>query len=95
MLSHRCFLTAANTSQHKVNMLYHRYTMTPERSRALWRMSERVFAKACDALEYLHDSLCVREKKNAKLLVSRGALPTSVQAAYEEQKQQCGPMLGH
>ena len=54
-------------------------------------MSERIFGNACTALEYLHESLCTREKKNAKLLVSRGALPASVQAAYEEQKQQCEP----
>lgn len=72
----------------KLILLHDRYTMTPERSRALWRMSERVFARACDALEHLHDSLRMRERKNSKLLVSRGALPTSVQAAYEEQKQQ-------
>lgn len=73
--------------------LQRRYTMTPERSRALWRMSERVFGNACNALEYLHESLCSREKKNAKLLISRGALPASVQAAYEEQKQQYEPGL--
>lgn len=47
---------------------------------------QKVFNDACAALEQWHEDLLAREKKNAKLQLARGAVPSSVQQAFDEQK---------
>lgn len=50
---------------------------------------QSVFSDACTALEQWHEDLRAREKKNAKLQLARGAVPDSVQQAFDEQKTKC------
>jgi hypothetical protein len=47
---------------------------------------QKMFSSACEALEQWNEDLRIREKKNAKLQLARGAVPDSVQQAFDEQK---------
>ena len=60
---------------------------------ALVQGVQKVFDDACAALEQWHEDLLTREKKNAKLQLARGAVPASVQQAFDEQKTMHAPPL--
>lgn len=47
---------------------------------------QKVFYDACTTLEQWHEDLRIREQKNNKLQLARGAVPDSVQQAFDEQK---------
>jgi hypothetical protein len=66
-----------------------RVVADPDQAAVLKEATNRVFNDACTALEMWNADICTREQKNAKLLIARGTVPTSVKQAFDEQKALC------
>lgn len=70
-----------------------RYTLPEAKARPLIQSVDTAWRKSVTALESLHSALHDLEAKSAKVLISRGAVPPTMQARIEEKRTQCAAIL--
>ena len=72
-------------------MWYFRYTVPEKDAKPLIQAVDTACQSAAASLVQLHNNLCDMEAKNAKVLISRGAVPQTMQTRLEEKQKQCVP----
>ena len=63
--------------------------MPEKAARPLIQAVDAACQKAATVLVQLHNNVCDMESKNAKVLISRGALPQTMQTRFDQKHRQC------